>query len=46
MSENRLNGLALGYAHKDGKISCDEVVDIFAKLKPRQLATLDWSFEE
>lgn len=41
LSESRLYGLTL-----DVKISCDEVMVLFAKFKPRRLATLNWSFEE
>ena len=37
MLEDRLNGLALMYVHRDIPCSAEAVVDEFARLRPRRL---------
>ena len=37
MTEERLNGLAMLYVHRDISCSPDAVVDEFARMQPRKL---------
>ncbi|EDO33687.1 predicted protein, partial [Nematostella vectensis] len=37
MTEDRLNGLALMYTHKDMDLDLDRIIDLFAQLHPRRM---------
>ena len=43
MTEDRLNGLALGHIYKDEDVDILEVINLFAQAKPRKMELLDWS---
>ena len=46
MKNERLTGLTLGYIYKKEDIDISEVINIFAKSKPRRMELLDWSKDE
>ena len=41
MSQERLNGLALMYAHRDKHVDIDQLIDLFAQMHPRRLRMAD-----
>lgn len=41
MTQDRLNGLALMYVHKDKHINLDQVIDLFAQMHPRRMRMAD-----
>ena len=45
MGEERLNGLALATIYKNVDVDVNEVIEIFARDKPRRFEYIDWSNE-
>ena len=41
MGQDRLNGLALMYVHRDKNINLDQVIDLFAQMHPRRMRMAD-----
>lgn len=41
MTQDRLNGLALMYAHRDKHLNLDQVIDLFAQMHPRRMRMAD-----
>ena len=41
MTQDRLNGLALMYVHRDKHINLDQVIDLFAQMHPRRMRMAD-----
>ena len=41
MSQDRLNGLALMYVHRDKDIDIDQLIDLFAQIHPRRMRMAD-----
>ena len=42
MKEDRLNGLALANIHKEIPVDVEEVINLFAKMKPRRMQLTEW----
>ena len=41
MTQDRLNGLALMYVHRDKHINLDEVIELFVQMHPRRMRMAD-----
>ena len=41
MTQDRLNGLALMYAHRDKHIDLDQVIELFVQMHPRRMQMAD-----